>query len=57
MYDANQQRRFLLDTGMFGMVAFYLYKHCSGSKLLRLSPLLRLLVRDGKHSDHLIDSM
>lgn len=49
IYDANEQYRFLLDTGMFAVIAYYLYKFCRGSKELQRSPLLRLLVRDGKH--------
>ncbi|KAF8448778.1 hypothetical protein L210DRAFT_3756650 [Boletus edulis BED1] len=36
----------LLDTGLFAMIAYYLYKLCKGSQQLRHSPLLRLLVRD-----------
>ncbi|KAF8141380.1 hypothetical protein EV363DRAFT_1412838 [Boletus edulis] len=39
----------LLDTGLFAMIAYYLYKLCKGSQQLRHSPLLRLLVRDGEH--------
>lgn len=47
-YDANEYWRFLLDTGMFAVIGYYLYKLCRGSEPLQYSPLLRLLVRDGE---------